>query len=149
MSILPNRPAPEEFSDVIALVDDADSWPELLPPALSLARRESARLRLLILPSADNNSRVDEVRAELQRHDIRTLPAGVQCTPTQDSLHQTLVDTLQDTPRPLLLLRSAAAEANCDTVSIVVASLLSPTTAAEHDSSHTINSELRLFVKRG
>ncbi|MFM7036563.1 MAG: hypothetical protein ACKO2L_02460 [Planctomycetaceae bacterium] len=150
MSTPPKQPSPVEFSDIIALVDLSDSWPELLPAAISLARRESARLRVLVCPAADGDSRLDEVRGELQCHDIRTLPFGVQCTAAGEPIRQTLADMLQESPWPLvLLLRSPTNETASDTVSVAVASLLAPAPAMEQDSSHPANSTLRRFVKRG
>jgi hypothetical protein len=148
MSTPPKQPDPVEFSDVIAIVDPGDSWPELLPAAVSIARRESARLRVVVCPAADNASRLDEVRAELQCHDIRTLPFGVQCTAAAESLSQTLVEILEETPQPLVLLCNPANETTGDAVSIALSSLLSPAPSTEQVNSHRQNAELRLFVKR-
>jgi hypothetical protein len=148
MSILPNRPAPEEFSDVIAIIDAEDFWEELLLPALSLARRESARLRVLVLPSASSTERLDVVRAELQGHDIRTLPLGVQCTPAENPFEQTLMVMLEETPRPLLLLRKTATRSTSDAVSTAVLNLLSPAPVAAHEGSPRTDSNLLCFVKR-
>jgi hypothetical protein len=148
MSTPPNQPVPDQFSDVIALVDAADSWQELLTTAMSLARRESARLRLLILPSADNNARLLEVRAELQNLDIRTLPFGVQCTIAADPIENALADTLQETPQPLVLLRTTSAAVVNASVNSAVTNLSSPAsfTSVLHDWPST-DPSLRLFVK--
>ncbi|MEY3174797.1 MAG: hypothetical protein RLZZ436_2711 [Planctomycetota bacterium] len=100
-----------DFTDVIAVVDPEHSWQSLLLPAICAARHETARLHVLALPSAIGTSRLQEVRAELQGHDIRTLPSGLRCSELERPLREQLAEMLQETPRPVVLVRNPAGAA--------------------------------------
>lgn len=100
-----------DFTDVIAVVDPEHSWQNLLLPAICAARHETARLHVLALPSAIGTSRLQEVRAELQGHDIRTLPSGLRCSELERPLREQLAEMLQETPRPVVLVRNPAGAA--------------------------------------
>jgi len=104
------------LTDVVAVIDAAAAWQRLLVPCIAAARCEAARLLVLVLPSETGSSRLDEVRHELQCHDIRTLPAGVRCIETPALLPELLTELLQDTVRPLILFR-------CDSVATAVAAV--------------------------
>lgn len=113
-------PSAVGLTDVVAMIDAAAGWQELLVPCIAAARCESARLLVLVLPSETGSSRLDEVRQELQCHDIRTLPAGVRCIATPALLAELLTELLPATPRPLLVFRSGSVAAAVATVELVM-----------------------------
>lgn len=115
-----SSPPAVEWTDVVAIIDAAAAWQELLSPSIAAARCESARLLVLVLHSGTDAGRLDEVRQELQCHDIRTLPAGVRCIATPALLAELLTELLQDTPRPLMLFRSSSVAAAVATVELVM-----------------------------
>lgn len=108
------------LTDVVAIIDAAAAWQELLLPCIAAARCESARLLVLVLPSGTGSSRLDAVRDELQCHDIRTLPAGVRCIEPPTLLAEVLTELLQDARRPLMVFRSGSVAAAVAAVELLM-----------------------------
>ena len=107
---------------MVAMIDATAGWQELLVPCIAAARCESARLLVLVLPSETGSSRLDEVRHELQCHDIRTLPAGVRCVEAPEFLPALLEEVPGDTRRPLIVFRSDSIAAAVAAVELLMPS---------------------------
>lgn len=129
-----SNPSAVGWTEVVAIIDAAAAWQELLVPSIAAARCESARLLVLVLPSETGSSRLDEVRHELQCHDIRTLAAGVRCIETPALLAELLTELLQDTRRPLMLFRSGSVAAAVAAVELLIRGLESGAEACERDA---------------
>lgn len=126
-------PSAAGFTDVVAMLDAAVAWQELLVPCIAAARCESARLLVLVRPSETGSSRLDEVRHELQCHDIRTLPAGVRCVEAPELLPELLAESLQNSRRPIIVFRSGSTAAAVAAVELL---MRSPNDGAEVREGH-------------
>ncbi|MFM7056220.1 MAG: hypothetical protein ACKO2P_04780 [Planctomycetota bacterium] len=130
--LYPTRTVSGGFPDVIAIAATAHCRSGILVSAIATARTASARLLVLVAPAQDGTSQLEAVRAELQCHDIRTLPAGIRCAELSWPLDESLAEFLRQAPDSLVLLTcESAALAAAATARLTEAN---QTATAEHAS---------------